>query len=149
MGQSIKKSLNLEPLDPERREFLRTRTEKAFSESPHLKKLHDLLVGIGGEAVVLWNGSNRERFVNDLIELGKAELAHEVRMQPGEPGDCHENSQRLTSEHPQQYLLFTGYALSQDSVWRPHSWVRDLETNSIVETTEKRVIYFGVAELCR
>src|SRR4051812_29754273 len=104
MSQLINKSLNLEPLDPERREFFRMRTEKALSESPHLKKLHDLLVGIGGEAVVLWNGSNRERFVNDLIELGKAESAHELRMQPGEPGNCHENSQRLTSEHPRRYL---------------------------------------------
>lgn len=101
MGRSSKKGLNLEPLDPERREFFRTHTEKALSESPHLKKLHDLLVGIGGEAVVLWNGSNRQRFVKDLIELGKAESAHEVQMQPGEPGNCHENSLRLSSERPQ------------------------------------------------
>ncbi|PYY15121.1 MAG: hypothetical protein DMG60_18505 [Acidobacteria bacterium] len=149
MGRTGKKILKLKPLDEERREFLRTRTERALSESPYLKRLHDLLVEIGGEAVVLWNGSNRERLVNDLIGLGKAESAHRVRMQPGEPGNCHENSRRLASERPQQYLLCTGYALSKDSVWRPHSWVWDVETSSIVETTEERIVYFGLIELSR
>lgn len=137
---------NLEPLDNERRAFLRTRTKEAFHAGPYLKKLHKLLLGIGGEAVVLWNGSNGERLVEDLIAFGKAQPGGGLRMQPGEPGNCHENSRSLALKGSRQFLMCTGYALSGDSVWRPHSWVWDVKTERIIETTEKRVFYFGVIE---
>jgi len=36
--------------------------------------------------------------------------------------------------------------LSKDGLFRPHSWVWDIKESRIVETTEPRVVYFGVTE---
>lgn len=144
---SAKNVHKLEPLDEERREFLGTRTKKAIRENPYLKELRDHMLEIGGEAVVLWNGSNSERFVRDLIALGNIRPGVGLRMQRGDPGNCHENSRRLASKRPQQYLRCTGYALSADNVWRPHSWIWDVKGDCIVETTEKRLVYFGMIEV--
>jgi hypothetical protein len=35
----------------------------------------------------------------------------------------------------------TGYALSDDGLWRQHSW--GMRRDAIIETTEARVLYFG------
>ena len=43
----------------------------------------------------------------------------------------------------------TGYALSDDGMWRQHSWCicdageEYIEDSIIIETTEKRLAYFG------
>jgi hypothetical protein len=42
------------------------------------------------------------------------------------------------------YGVMTGYALSPDGMWRQHSWVYDKQRDVIIETTVKRVGYFGV-----
>ena len=39
------------------------------------------------------------------------------------------------------YRLVTGYALSDDGLWRQHSWVMDDQV--IYETTVKRTQYYG------
>ena len=43
------------------------------------------------------------------------------------------------------YRVCTGYALSDDGMWRQHSWCIDKRprTTKIIETTEPRVLYFG------
>lgn len=54
---------------------------------------------------------------------------------------CHDNCVDL-------YLLnktnriFTGYALSDDGLWRFHSWIIDKD-DIIIETTKERLIYVG------
>lgn len=42
--------------------------------------------------------------------------------------------------------IATGYALSEDGLWRSHSWVIQpmKRTVRVWETTVKRVAYFGV-----
>ena len=143
---SARKIGNLKTLGEQRREFLRARTRKAIRENSYLEKFHDHVLDIGGEAVVLWNGSNSERFVKDLTTGGKLWSKVGLRMERGEPCNCHENSRRIASKCPERYLRCTGYALSADSVWRPHSWVWDVKRKRIIETTEKRLIYFGVID---
>ena len=91
--------------------------------------------------------SNSEQFVKDLIAQAKLWPSVGLRMRRGEPSNCHENSRRIASKHPQQYLRCTGYGLSADSIWRPHSWVWDVKRKRIVETTEKRLVYFGMIEV--
>lgn len=125
-------------------EFFKTRTKQAFMEHPYLKKLHKHLLRIGGVAVVLWNGTNDEKIAQALISSGKAESGKTAILKLGEQSECHENSAKLHRQDPGRYAVLTGYALSDDGIWRPHSWVHDSLKRRIIETTEKRAVYFGV-----
>lgn len=40
-------------------------------------------------------------------------------------------------------VIMTGYALSDDGIWRAHSWGVDLTTGDTIETTDARWLYFG------
>jgi hypothetical protein len=62
----------------------------------------------------------------------------------GEPCRCHTNSALYWSDHDDTVQIVTGYALSDDGVWRQHTWCRRLKSGRIVESTEPRVLYFGV-----
>jgi hypothetical protein len=56
---------------------------------------------------------------------------------------CHWNVAHLwKSENRQISGIGTGYALSEDGLWRQHSWC--LTSTGILETTELRHTYFGV-----
>lgn len=130
----------LASLSEKQQQFFRTKTNEAFSRKPSLKELQQHLLEIGDDAVVLWNGSNDEEFVRVLLSLGTAAPGAGARVDIGDPSDCHENSARLQASCPERFAICTGYALSSDSVWRPHSWVWDTQRDEIIETTEKRVI---------
>ena len=54
---------------------------------------------------------------------------------------CHNNCDLLL-ENDDTIKIFTGYALSLDGLWRYHSWCIDKD-DSIIETTESRILYFG------
>ncbi len=63
---------------------------------------------------------------------------------------CHDNCDKLYL-HNDIVNVYTGFALSDDGLWRYHTWGYDLdeETNStisefIVETTQERLLYFGL-----
>ncbi len=60
---------------------------------------------------------------------------------------CHRNSSALWLTDTKRYRLVTGYSMTWDEdglgVWRQHTWVFDTKTKRILETTEKRDIYFG------
>ncbi len=49
---------------------------------------------------------------------------------------------KIKTNKPDLRWLRTGYALSRDGVWRQHSWCYT-DNGVVVETTEKRVQYFG------
>lgn len=136
-------------LNSDQKAFFGPRTEKAFLEQPYLKKLYKRLLRIGGMAVVLWNGTNNEDIVARLLRSGRADSGRGAVLKLGEQSECHENSAKLHRNAPWRYEVRTGYALSKDGIWRPHSWVVDADTNCIIETTEKRVTYFGVVKLER
>jgi hypothetical protein len=40
--------------------------------------------------------------------------------------------------------LHTGWALSSDGIWRPHTWGYWSGVNQIIETTSLRTLYFGM-----
>lgn len=63
---------------------------------------------------------------------------------------CHDNCDKLYLQND-IVNVYSGFALSDDGLWRTHSWGYDTddEHNStisefIVETTEPRLLYFGV-----
>jgi hypothetical protein len=45
--------------------------------------------------------------------------------------------------HGEAVAIGTGYALSDDALWREHSWAWDRQ-GAVIETTEPRVRYFGL-----
>ena len=64
-----------------------------------------------------------------------------VEMEEGKPGSCHENVAALL-QRDELDSGWTGYALSEDGLWRNHSWGQ--RNGKIVETTEPRLVYWGV-----
>lgn len=56
------------------------------------------------------------------------------------------NSANLWDANRGRCFIATGYALSEDGLWRSHSWVVQPmpRTLRVWETTVKRVAYFGV-----
>lgn len=71
-----------------------------------------------------------------------------IRME-GEPCQCHSNSawlMRANEDTNTCLTIATGYALSADGIWRQHSWlVQKRRSIRIIETTKKRVLYYGAA----
>jgi hypothetical protein len=70
-----------------------------------------------------------------------------VRLAVMERSRCHWNVEELW-RRKKLLAVFSGYALSEDGLWRGHSWgVRGASPRSrhIVETTEARQKYFGIA----
>jgi hypothetical protein len=55
---------------------------------------------------------------------------------------CHENAARVALQRG--WECWTGLALSEDGIWRVHTWARVPSTGTIIETTVKRVKYLGV-----
>lgn len=76
-----------------------------------------------------------------ILERGRR-FPGRSKMMRGEPCRCHSNSAACWDENRELCRICTGYALSRDGMWRQHSWVYTND-GAVVETTEKRVAYFG------
>jgi hypothetical protein len=122
--------------DAERVELLRARGFTPNTKH-RLSVLRDRLLAIAGWAVVLPPSDA------DLaaIMAGQAWDGRNAKKMPGVPRECHSNSAALYAKDPETFKLCTGYAMSEDGVWRQHSWC--LMGDRVVETTVSRVLYFG------
>ncbi len=113
-----------------------------------------------------WQHFNIEDVMNrDLTNLNGTDILHKnycrYVLDIGLPNMCHYNSSRIFLEEKDnrpELVICTGYALSEDGVWRSHSWLVDAEpivrydrTSSycdgmdyfIIETTQPRLAYYG------
>ena len=104
-----------------------------LSEFPHpemiktMIKLREILLSFGGSEVCMPGYDDR------------------IHMMKGQPSQCHRNSSYCWEANQDKAVLCTGYGLSEDGMWRQHSWLVELRPrrNRIVETTVPRVAYFG------
>jgi hypothetical protein len=128
----------------EQKRFFEQRTKQALKEKAHLKPLLKKLLSLSGKAVVLWNGSTTVNSIAHLLAEGRVFSNRGLKVVDGEQSHCHDNVWALWKTKPDDYLVVTGYGLSQDSIWRPHSWCVDRTTGKIIETTDLRTKYFGV-----
>jgi len=126
-------------MDSEQRQFLETRTTDVLHENPHLKPLLDKLLKLGGEYAVL---PVIEEDLDAILSRGERFTPRWLRIWKGEPGLCHFNVGRLWDVNRQLVKICTGYALSDDGIWRQHSWGL-FKKKSVVETTIARELYFG------
>jgi hypothetical protein len=130
--------INTTPPDRRRLEFARKNGFTTGTGEPGLLPLKRKLLEIGGWAACV---PVIEPDLEKLISRGRRFPGKSTTMK-GEPSRCHSNSAYCWDENRGSCSICTGYALSMDGMWRQHSW---LLTNQgrVVETTEKRVQYFG------
>jgi hypothetical protein len=62
---------------------------------------------------------------------------------PGVPSNCHGNTAMLYVHHRGAVQIASGYALSEDGLWRQHSWGINAADGRAIETTVRRVRYYG------
>lgn len=102
------------------------------------RRLKNILLDIGGWAACI---PAHEPDLAAIIGRGRR-FGGESRTVKGERSRCHSNSSLLWEANMDKARICTGYALSSDGMWRQHSWVFFSELG-LVETTEKRLQYFG------
>lgn len=124
-------------IDPEQIAYLKVRMKQAIRAQPILNYLYGRLLEVGGKAVAAQFEIDAERILDRGVEMSPRGL----KMMVGGKSACHANTARLHEANPEQIQIVTGYAMSSDQVWRQHTW--GLLGKKVVETTEKRVKYFG------
>jgi hypothetical protein len=127
-------------MTPDQKKFLEGRFRKAAGEQPELKRLKPLLLRFGGSFIVA--PPNADRHILMLLESGFL-MNGPVTTKPMRASLCHQNVAAIWRRRkPKIVAIATGYALSEDGLWRQHSWgvLRD----GVLETTENRMKYFGI-----
>jgi hypothetical protein len=104
---------------------------------PELRKLRARLLRVGGEEALVNDIAPAE--VRRLLNHGKLWTSEPI-LNPMHDNQCHSNSRILMELGLGQ--VASGYGLTPDGLWRPHSWVIDFGT--VIETTTPRVAYYGV-----
>lgn len=125
---------------------------KCNNDEPGMEKMYllrDKLLAIGGCEVCM---PVTEDDYDDIMQYGQIwDNLRTIRMK-GRPSQCHSNAAELwynnrksSTEKDFAVIICTGYALSDDGLWRQHSWLIQAgpRSNVLVETTEPRVCYFG------
>jgi len=115
--------------------FLEDKFRKEVSSQPKWAELRHKLLALGGREVV----STYEEDMDALLVLGQV-WDNPVHFIEGDMSRCHSNVARLYDENPETKII-TGWALSDDGLWRQHTW--GLKDNTVIETTLPRKAYYG------
>jgi hypothetical protein len=121
--------------------WLKIARERGFTlktGEPAWLPLKKILLDIGGWGVCT---SRVEEDMELILSRGR-KFPGKSKLMLGEPCQCHLNSACCWDENRELCKICTGYALSKDGMWRQHSWIFT-NNGAVVETTEKRVAYFG------
>jgi hypothetical protein len=108
--------------------------------------LRDKLLSLGGKQVAM---VDIEQDIDDILERGQLWYGDRIKMMKGYPSQCHSNSAELWEKYKNnsnfKIHIATGYGLSDDGLWRQHSWCVLVKPrkNRIIETTVERIAYFG------
>src|ERR1700680_479941 len=124
----------------EQRRLLDRRFREAAEQHPHLEVLRRLLLGLGGIHLVA--PPSPDAALPLLIDAGFV-MAGPVVRRTMKRSECHRNVAEVWAEKQHELVgIGTGYSLSDDGLWREHSW--GLRREGILETTVSRVKYFGI-----
>ena len=104
------------------------------------------LLSFGGHRVTERYEEDLEKILNRgyLVKSNISKVDH-VAMKRSR---CHENAScfwyNYTKEHGiDSMYIATGWALSDDGLWRQHTWLVDPSDGGVIETTVERLMYFG------
>jgi hypothetical protein len=106
------------------------------------KTLIRKILAFGGEEVCM---PLKEWDLELIMTRGVLLYGHDARFFKGEPCECHRNSALYWEKNKEKVVLMTGYALSNDSMWRQHSWCAFIKSGKVIESTKGRKAYFGFA----
>lgn len=136
-------------LSDDRRNWLTARSEELLRLHPEYKPLSDKLLSVSGEFVIM---PVLEEDYKKILSRGFKQYGWNAQIRLGDPCRCHSNACELWKEN-HRIQIVTGYALSEDGIWRQHSWCRDIGQQvrnrggaglyRLIETTKKRKLYFG------
>ena len=124
----------------EQKQLLEHRFTDAAKRQPRLKLLRRLLLTLGGQFFVA--PPKREPDISALLESGFV-MCGAVKLAAMKANLCHQNVASVWRSRKRGIVgVGTGYALSEDGLWRQHSW--GVLREGILETTKERVKYFGI-----
>ena len=127
-------------MDTERKAFLNRRFREAVRGQPELKRLKSILLRMGG--IFLVAPPRADGDIPTLLESGFL-TSGPITLKIMKSSSCHENVASLWKSRKAGIIaVATGYALSEDGLWRQHSW--GIRRDGIIETTEPREKYFGL-----
>jgi hypothetical protein len=127
-------------MDPEQKKFLQGRFHKATSEQPDLKRLKAILLRLGGDLLVA--PPKLDHDVPAFLVRGFL-MSGPVSLKYMKANGCHQNIASIWKARRFGIVgIATGYALSEDGLWRQHTW--GVLRNGVLETTEERLKYFGI-----
>lgn len=124
---------------------LHPQQDKAIKETVPvpLFPLEQQLLTLGGTRMIY----RYEPDLKLLLERGET-FSGPVELISGESRQCHANVARIWNEQREIVSIVTGYALSEDGLWRQHSWLIQGKLTvgpyRLIETTTSRIMYFGV-----
>lgn len=116
---------------------------------PYLKialRLRDKILTFGGEQVCM---PFLESDMPLVLDRGQLWYGDRVIVNLGRSRQAHYNASVIwknkRKNKDELVRIATGYALSDDGMWRSHTWcvLVEEESNTIIETTEERLAYFG------
>lgn len=112
------------------------------SMNSRLFDLRQKLLTFAGEAICF---PPYEEDLDNILNYGQFWVGSNAKLMRGEPSRCHANSANLWEQNKEATRICTGYALSEDGMWRQHSWLvwHKSRSNRIIETTAKRIAYYG------
>src|SRR5215469_6773718 len=127
-------------MTPEQKTFLNRRFSEAVSKQPELMQLKALLLRLGGDFLVVPPKPDQD--VPMLLQQGfltSGPIMHKLM----KSSSCHRNVAAVWTKKKFGIVgIATGYALSDDGLWRQHSW--GILRDGVLETTETRLKYFGI-----
>lgn len=122
------------------KETIQAELAKSTFMNQRLLELHEKLISFGGYRTCL---PVVEDDLENILDRGQLWYGEGAMMMRGAPSQCHRNSAACWEANKSRTILCTGYAMSEDGLWRQHSWLVNFRNQCIVETTEPRVAYFG------
>ena len=128
-----------QPMPDFQREFLEKRRLEHLQTYPEFAQLERRLLSIGGEMVV----PRREPDHDKILSRGKLWVRDNIKIVTigRTPSNCHGNVAKIWRHNPERYHIATGWTLSDDGLWRQHSWI--IDGRIVIETTMLREKYFG------
>lgn len=147
-SQKIKDSIRWSLIDADRKadrkesSTLEDMKKMYPSMDNHFFVLRQKLLAFAGEVVCF---PPCEEDLDNILSYGQFWVGGNAKLMRGEQSQCHANSANLWEQNKDATRICTGYALSEDGMWRQHSWLvwHKARSNQIVETTVKRIAYYG------
>lgn len=128
-------------MTPEQKAFLTRRFRDAAGNQPELKQLKALLLRLGGDMVVA-PPTQPDQDIPRLLKEGFL-TSGPITLKVMKSSSCHQNVASVWTKRRLGIVgIATGYSLSEDGLWRQHSW--GILRDGILETTESRLKYFGI-----